>query len=150
LWFTPIAAAASRSVIGASPITARNCAATSTAIRRPFASSGIRPSVKTATSRRATTYVLYRGPQTWTSDGSSQVVGPVPATRAWMDSSAALGMLSCNPAHAARWSDAGPAASRSSRAPTARRKARICSRLSVSRGPVTAFAPPEELSIRPG
>ncbi len=41
------------------------------------------------------------GPQSWTSDGSSQVDGSVPSTRAWIESSAARGMLSVRPAHAA-------------------------------------------------
>ena len=36
--------------------------------------------MKSARSRAATTYALNRGPHTWTSDGSSQVDGSVPAT----------------------------------------------------------------------
>ena len=86
-----------------------------------LASSGSRPSEKIARSRAATTYALNRGPQSWTSDGSSQVDGPVPSTRAWIESSAARGMLSCRPAHAACRRDAGPGGSRSSSAPTRRR-----------------------------
>jgi hypothetical protein len=43
------------------------------AARRLRASSGSLPSVKRARSRAGTTYVLNRGPQSWTSDGSSQV-----------------------------------------------------------------------------
>jgi len=38
-------------------------------------------------------------------------------------------MLSCSPAHAARRRDRGPRGSRSSRAPTFRRNARICVRV---------------------
>src|SRR5437762_2711182 len=37
------------------------------------------------------TYAEYRGPQSWTSDGSSHVDGLAPSTRAWMDRSAARG-----------------------------------------------------------
>ena len=58
---------------------------------------------------RPPTKTLNRGPHSWTSDGSSHVDGPVPATRAWIDSSAARGMLSCSPAQAARRSELGPA-----------------------------------------
>ena len=47
--------------------------------------------------------------------------------------SAALGMLSCKPAHAARRSDSEPSGIRSSSAPTRRRNARICCRVSLSR-----------------
>ena len=56
----------------------------------------------------ATTKTLNRGPHSWTSDGSSQVDGSVPSTRAWIDSSAARGMLSCSPAQAARRSEPAP------------------------------------------
>ena len=52
-------------------------------------------------SSRGITYALYRGPQTWTMAGSSQVDGAVPLTRAWIDSNAARGMLSWSPAQAA-------------------------------------------------
>jgi len=38
------------------------------------------------------TYTLYRGPQSCTSEGSSQADGLAPVTRAWMDSSAARGL----------------------------------------------------------
>lgn len=80
----------------------------------------------------ATTYAWYRGPQSWTSDGSSQMDGSVPSTRAWIDRSAARGMLSCKPAHAARRSEPRPRGSRSSSAPTCSRNARICARVSFS------------------
>ena len=53
--------------------------------------------------------------------------------RACSESSAARGMLSCNPAHAARRSDAAPSGIRWSRPPTRRRNARICRRVSRSR-----------------
>ena len=86
------------------------------------------------------TYTLNRGPHTWTSEGSSQVDGWVPATRAWIESSAARGMLSCRPAHAARRSESGPGGSRSSSAWTFRRYARIWVRVSLSRRPVTSAA----------
>ena len=68
----------------------------------------------------------YRGPHSWASDGSSHVDGSTPSTRACNESSAALGMLSCRPAHAARRSDSEPVGMRSSSAPTRRRNARIC------------------------
>ncbi len=55
---------------------ARSRAAMSSATRRGPASSGSLPSVKTARSRAATTYAWCRGPQSWISEGSSQVVGP--------------------------------------------------------------------------
>ena len=100
--------------------------------------SGDRPTVNTARSAAATTKALKRGPQTWTSEGSSQVDGSVPSTRAWIDRSAARGMLSWRPAHAACRREATPAGSRSSSAPTLRRKARICERLSARRVVVTA------------
>jgi hypothetical protein len=74
-----------------------------------------------------------RGPQSWESDGCSQVDGSTSSTRACNDSSAALGMLSCRPAHAARRSDREPFGIRSSRAPTRLRKARICRRVTLSR-----------------
>ena len=109
--------------------------------RRPagrLASSGSLPSEKTARSRAATTYALKRGPQSWTSDGSSQVDGSVPSTRAWIERSAARGMLSCRPAHAARRSERRPRGSRSSSAPTCRRNARICARVRLSRDVVTS------------
>jgi hypothetical protein len=54
--------------------------------------------------------------------------------RAWIDSSAARGIESCRPAHAARRSDFVPAARRSSSEPTRRRKRRICDRDSSSGG----------------
>ena len=44
-------------------------AARSSALRRPFASSGNLPSENTARSRAAITYTWYRGPQSWTSEG---------------------------------------------------------------------------------
>ena len=44
-------------------------AAISSARRRPFAVSGSLPSENSAKSRLATTYVLYRGPHSWMSDG---------------------------------------------------------------------------------
>ena len=69
-------------------------AARSSALRRILPPSGSLPSVNTARSRAATTYTWYRGPHTCTSEGSSQADGPVPSTRAWIDRSAARGMLS--------------------------------------------------------
>ena len=59
----------------APPRTACSSAATSSATRRPLPSSGSRPSEKTACPALGTTYVLNRGPQSCTSDGSSQVDG---------------------------------------------------------------------------
>ena len=109
-------------------------AARSSARVLPRASSGCLPSVKIAWSRAGTTKTLNRGPQTWTSDGSSQVDGRVPSTRAWMDSNAARGMLSCRPAQAACRRDRAPLGRRSSSAPTRRRKTRICARVSSSGG----------------
>ncbi len=111
------------------------------AARRPrrAASRARRPRGRAA----ATTYALMRGPQSWTSDGSSQVDGSVPSTRAWIESSAARGMLSCRPAHAARRSERRPRGSRSSSAPTCRRNARICRRVRSSRDVVTS--PPDRL-----
>src|SRR5215218_1959472 len=53
--------------------------------------------------------------------------------RACNASSAALGMLSCKPAHAARRSDSGRIGIRSSSPPTRRRNARICRRVSLTR-----------------
>ncbi len=50
-----------------------------------------------------------RGPQTWTSASSSQISGCAPSTRAWIERSAARGMLSCRPAHAATRSERAPA-----------------------------------------
>src|SRR5437667_23090 len=73
----------------------------SSATRRPLASSGSRPSEKAARSRAGTTYALNRGPHSWTNEGSSQVDGWVPSTRACIDRSAARGMLSCRPARGA-------------------------------------------------
>ena len=70
--------------------------------------------------------------------GSSHVDGPVPSTRAWIERSAARGMLSCRPAHAARQRDAGPGGSRSSSAWTFRRYARICVRARSRRRVVTS------------
>jgi hypothetical protein len=90
----------------------------SSALRRPAGSSRNLPSVNTVRSRFATTKTLPRGPQICTSDGSSHVDGTVPSTRAWIDSSAARGMLSWSPAHAASRREARPAGSRSSSAPT--------------------------------
>ena len=104
----------------------------SSALRRPRSSSGSRPSEKTAWSRAATTYALKRGPQSWTSDGSSQVDGRVPSTRAWIESSAARGMLSCSPAQAARRSDARRAGAARRARRTRRRNARICDRVRSS------------------
>jgi hypothetical protein len=119
------------------------------AARRLRAPSGSLPSVKRARSRAGTTYVLNRGPQSWTSDGSSQVDGPFPRTRAWIERRAARGMLSCRPAHAAGRSEREPAGSRSSSAPTCRRKARICDRVSSSRDRVTAVRLAENGARKP-
>ena len=58
----------------------------------------------------------------------------VPSTRAWIDSSAARGTESCNPAQAALRSDFSPAGRRSSSEPTLRLKQRIWDRESSSRG----------------
>ena len=102
--------------------------------RRPAASRARRPRGRVP--RRRTRW--YRGPQSWTSDGSSQVDGSVPSTRAWIERSAARGMLSCRPAHAARRSERRPRGSRSSSAPTCRRNARICGRVRSSRDLVTS------------
>jgi hypothetical protein len=131
--FSPSPCPASRSVIRRPARKACRRAATSSASPRPRASSGSLPSVKTARSRAGTTYVLNRGPQSCTSDASSQVDGPVPRTRAWMERKAARGTLSCRPAHAARRSERAPGGSRSSSAPTCRRNASICARVSSSR-----------------
>jgi hypothetical protein len=98
---------------------------------------GQRPGENTARSRAATAKTWNRGPHSWTSDGSSHVAGPVPATRAWIDRSAARGMLSCSPAQAACRSEHLPAGSRSSRAPACRRNARICVLARSSREPST-------------
>ena len=124
--------------------------AISSALRRLDAGSSSRPRVNGATSPAATTYALNRGPQIWTSDGSSHVAGSVPETRAWIDSRAARGMLSCRPAEAAARSEAAPGGSRSSSAPTRRRKARICSRVRLRAG---GMRPDESLareSMKPG
>ena len=94
--------------------------------------------MKTARSRAATTYTWYLGPQTCTSEASSQTDGPAPSTRAWMERSAARGMLSCRPAHAACRSERRPAGSRWSNAPTCRRNARISARVTRSRALVMA------------
>ena len=107
--------------------------ASCSASRRVEGSSGSRPRVNTARSRSATTYALNRGPHNCTSDGSSQLPGSVPSTRAWIERSAARGMLSCSPAHAAALSEFGPGGSRSSRPPERRRNARTCARVSSSR-----------------
>src|SRR5436190_717513 len=64
--------------------------------------------------------------------------GCAPATRAWIERSAARGMLSWSPAHAARRSEREPGGSRSSRAPTRRRNARICDRVRSSRDLVSS------------
>src|SRR5918995_1839256 len=101
-------------------------------VERVRALPGNRPREKTARSRAATTYALNRGPHNWTRDGSSHVVGSVPATREWIERSAARGMLSCRPAHAARRSELFPRGNRSSSAPTCRRNARICALVSFS------------------
>ncbi len=84
-------------------------------------------------SQAATTKTLNRGPRSWTSDGCSHEDGSAPSTRAWIDSRAARGMLSCSPAQAARRSEADPGGSRASSAPTCRRNAKICCRVSSSR-----------------
>jgi hypothetical protein len=55
-------------------------------------------------------------------------------TRAFIDNNAARGMESCNPAHAAKQSDFAEAERRSFSEPAWRRKARICTRESSSRG----------------
>ena len=118
--------------------------------RRLDAGSSSRPRVNGATSPAATTYALNLGPQIWTSAGSSHVAGSVPETRAWIDSRAARGMLSCRPAEAAARSEAAPGGSRSSSAPTRRRKARICSRVRLRAG---GMRPDESLareSMKPG
>ena len=115
-------------------------AARSSARRRRLASSGRVPRVKTATSCVATTKTLNRGPHTWTSAGSSQMDGSASSTRAWIDSSAARGMLSCSPAQAACRSDSGRRARRASRPPAFRRKARIWARVRSSRAPATLVA----------
>ena len=106
-------------------------------------SSGSLPSEKTARSRAGTTYAWCRGPQSWTSDGSSHVDGWVASTRAWIERTAARGMLSCRPAHAACRNERRPRGSRTSRAPTCRRNARICGRVRRSRDVVTV--PPDRL-----
>jgi hypothetical protein len=53
-------------------------------------------------------------------------------TRAWIDSSAARGVESCKPAHAAWRSDFTPAGRRASSELTRGRKLRICDRDSAS------------------
>ena len=88
------------------------------------------PEREHGTIRAATTYALDRGPQTCTSDGSSQAAGPVPSTRAWIDSTAARGTLSCSPAHAAR---------RRTRAPGGAAGSLSC-----------PHPPPERENLRPG
>jgi hypothetical protein len=70
------------------------------------------------------------------------VAGSVPSTRAWIERSAARGMLSCSPAHAAALSESGPGGSRSPRPPERRRNARTCARVSSSR----CFATPPLVS----
>ena len=137
LGWTPTPRPASSYLIRRPSRNACKRAAVSSARRRPLASAGSRPSVKTARSRAATTYALNRGPHTWTSDESSQVDGSVPATRAWIERTAARGMLSCRPAHAARSSEDLPGGSRSSSAPALRRCASTCARERSSRGVVT-------------
>src|SRR5262245_22345288 len=131
--FTPSALATSPSAIRRPSRNACRRAAMSSARFRPAASSGSLPSVNSARSLAGTTYVLNRGPQTWTSDGSSQLDGCAPSTRAWIERSAARGMLSWRPAHAARRSEREPRGSRSSSDPTRRRNARICDREKSSR-----------------
>src|SRR5262249_9501129 len=68
-----------------------------------------------------------------TNDGASQLDARVRSTRACIERSAARGMLSCKPAHATRSRELARPGSRSSRAPTRRRNARICSRVSIRR-----------------
>src|SRR5262249_1082956 len=108
-------------------------AARPSAIRRTRASSDSLPREKTARSRLATTYTLYRGPQSWTSEGASQLDALALPTRAWIERSAARGILSCRPAHAARARELTRLGSRSSRAPTRRRNVRICGRVRIRR-----------------
>ena len=62
--------------------------------------------------------------------------GSISSTRACSESSAALGMLSCSPAHAAFRSDPALFGRRSSSEPTRRRNARICRRVSSSCDPI--------------
>ena len=87
--------------------------------RRRSPSSGSLPERERRRDRAAaTTNALKRGPHTCTSDGSSQVDGTVPSTRAWIDSSAARGMLSWSPAQAAAAATRAPgAAARRARRP---------------------------------
>ncbi len=66
--------------------------------RMPYGEAGNLPSENTARSRWAITYTWNRGPHSWTSEGCSQPAGSAPSTRAWIESTAALGMLSCQPA----------------------------------------------------
>src|SRR5262245_35469021 len=86
-----------------------------------------------ARSRLATTYAWYRGPQSWTSDWASQLDARIRSTRAWIERSAARGMLSCRPAQAARSREFVRLGSRSSRAPTRCRNERICGRVRIRR-----------------
>jgi hypothetical protein len=60
------------------------------------------------------------------------VVEVVLATRAWIESDAARGMLSWIPAQAAFRRERAPRGKRSSSAPTRRRNARICARVKES------------------
>ncbi|WP_409569077.1 hypothetical protein [Kouleothrix sp.] len=65
-----------------------------------------------------------------TMEASSQLPDSVAAMRAWIERSAARGILSCRPAHAACRNACWPCGNRSSRAAARRRKARICERVS--------------------
>ena len=135
---SPSAPAASPKAIVRPSSRAASRDARSAALRWAGGSSGNRPSVNTPRSCAATTYTLYRGPQIWTSAGSSHVLGPVCSTRALTDSTAARGMLSWRPAQAAVRNDASSITSRVSSALTRRRNARICSRVSASEASVIA------------
>ena len=139
---TPSAPATSLSVIVRPPRCAFTRSAIASARRRPFAVSGNLPErEQREVALGDDVRVVPRPPQLDRATGSSHVAGSTPSTRACSESSAARGMLSWRPAHAARCNDAGPCGDRSSSPPTRRRNARICCRVSFS----GAFMPSGEL-----
>ena len=127
---TPSVRPTSRSVIRAPSRWACNGSADRSARPRPLASSGNLPSENARSRAAATTYVLYRGPQSWASEGSSSSDGSIlPPARG----ARAARLSACCPAGRPTPPAAatpGSAAALSS-PPTRRRNARICCRVSL-------------------
>jgi hypothetical protein len=145
----PSAPATSRSVIRRPSRWACTCAAMRSARSRLLPGSGSPPLREEGeVALRDDVRAVARSPEL----GERRILprrGSTSSMRACNESSAALGMLSCRPAHAARRSESGLFGDRSSSPPTRRRNARICCRVTSSRGATAPRVTLPSAGVRP-